>query len=292
MTKIKNGAEICGIEDIMFPVEVRDEEMPSNKEYSKKIVGNINGIDFLLNQCSNIYKLVRNEDIFPNIEAVLNASGIKYESIYRHINHVRFYADYVITDNRYAYVMKGTSDMIMPKISVQHSYNGLTKYRIIFGYFRFICENGLVIPVAEMKEFNLILVGKHTESIKRSFGQLDTMLNRFSNEANVIVSAITMKYDLLGGHWVANPADRLKEVLGATKIAMIDTNKFNTLNNIMDRIMAESNRPGLGYNGQVNDWLIYNGVNQYLNDNSRNIATPEVRMEKDSKVLEYMLETV
>jgi len=40
----------------------------------------------------------------------------------------------------------------------------------------------------------------------------------------------------------------------------------------------------------VNDWLIYNGINQYINDDSRNIASPEKRRETDSKVLEYMLE--
>ena len=288
--KVKTGAVICGIEDILFPVEVRNEEMPSNKEYSKRVVGQINGGDFLLNQCSNIYKLIANADIFPNIEAVLDANGIEYEVTYRHINHVRFYADYIITDKRYAYTMKGTSDKIMPMLRVQHSYNGLTKYRIIFGYYRLVCSNGATIAVAEMKRFNLVIVGKHTEAIKRSFDKLNEMLVYFSNNANLIVGAITEKYESLGGRWVAKPEDRVKEVLEATKITIVDNSKFNTLNDIMSRISVESNKSGLGYNGRVNDWLIYNGINQYLNDNNRNIATPEVRMQKDSKVLEYMLE--
>ena len=287
--KVKNGATICGMEDILFPVEVRNEEMPSNKEYCKRIVGQINGGDFLLNQCSNIYALVKNEDIFPNIEKVLNDNNIEFTVVYRHINHVRFYADYIITDKRYAYTMRGTNDTISPVIRVQHSYNGLTKYKIVFGYYRLVCTNGLVIAVAEMKKFNLMIVGKHTESVKQSFKKLDEMIKFFSANASSVTLAITEKYELLGGRWVADAEDRLKEVLEASKITMVENNKFNTVNDIMSRISVEANKENLGYNGRVNDWLIYNGINQYLNDNSRNIMNPEVRMEKDSKVLEYMM---
>jgi hypothetical protein len=41
------------------------------------------------------------------------------------------------------------------------------------------------------------------------------------------------------------------------------------------------------YNGKINDWLIYNGVNQYIFDDRRNIVAPEKRIETDSKVFEY-----
>jgi hypothetical protein len=143
-----------------------------------------------------------------------------------------------------------------------------------------------------MKRFNLVIVGKHTEQIIRSFDKLNEMLVYFGNNAHMISGAITAKYDKLGGVWVAKPEDRLKEVLEATKIIIVENNKFNTMNDIMSRISLEANKDNLGYNGKVNNWLIYNGINQYLNDNNRNIATPEIRMEKDSKVLEYMLATV
>ncbi len=54
--------------------------------------------------------------------------------------------------------------------------------------------------------------------------------------------------------------------------------------------MKEADKVGLGYNGKVTDWLVYNGINQYIYDDSRNIVVPEKRMETDSKVFEYMLE--
>lgn len=290
MAKEKIGAVTCDLKDLLFPVNVRKETMASNKEYSYKVVGKLKGKDFLCNQCSDIYELVPNSDIFPNIELILDANDIEYEVEYKHINHVRFYADYRITDSRFTYFMSGTNDVICPMLRVQHSYNGLTKYKIIFGYFRYVCENGVVIAVEEMKKFNLVIIGKHTEAIKKSLKQLDGMLKYFVAEANLIMNAVTMKYEILGGRSVTNLKDRLTEVLAATGMRAVDNNKFNTLADITRRIMKEANSVGLGYNGNVTDWLVYNGINQYINDDTRNIVVPEKRIETDSKVFEYMLE--
>lgn len=284
------GAVECELKDLLFPVEMRNEEMPSNSEYSRIVVGQLNGGDFKLNQCSPRYELFPNAEIFPVIEKILNDNHIQFEVSYSHINNVRFYADYRITDPRYTYTMKGTSDTICPMIRVHHSYNGLTKYKIIFGYFRFICSNGLVIAVQEMKRFNLVIVGKHTEMIKLSFKKLDEMLKFFAAEADLVIGTITNRYESLGGRMVTNVQDRVKEVLAASKIIAVENNKFNTVNDILNRIKAEANNPALGYNGRVTDWLVYNGINQYVNDDTRNIVAPELRMETDSKVLEYMLE--
>lgn len=289
MAKEKIGAIICELKDILFPVEVREEEMASNKEYSYRVVGQINDEDFLLNQCSDVYKLIPNDEIFPNVEQVLDANGIEYEVEYKHINNVRFYADYKITDKRYAYKLKGTNDLICPMLRVQHSYNGLTKYRIIFGYFRFICENGMVVPVEELKRYNLVIIGKHTEAIKKSFIKLNQMLVYFCAEAAEIVGSVTAKYEILNSRVVTSLEDRLTGVLEATGITAVANAKFNTIQDITGRIMKEANTVGLGYNGRVTDWLIYNGINQYINDDSRNIVVPEKRQETDSKVFEYML---
>ena len=285
------GAVECTLQDLLFPVEIRNEEMPTNSEFSRMVVGQLNGGDFKLNQCSPRYELFPNANIFPEIERILDSNNIQYRAEYSHIDNVRFYVDYIITDTRYTYTMKGTSDTIFPKLSVQHSYNGKTKYKIIFGYFRLICTNGLTIPVQEMKRFNLVIVGKHTEAIKHSFAQLDGMLKFFVAEADLVIGTITNRYETLGGRMVANVQDRIKEVLGAAKIIAVENNKFNTVTDILNRIKAEANNPTLGYNGRVTDWLVYNGINQYVNDDSRNIVAPELRMETDSKVLEYMLES-
>ena len=76
----------CDRDYILFPVEMRDEEMPSNTDYCKRIVGQINGGDFLLNQCSPIYELVPNSEIFPKIEEVLINNGIEFEASIHMLN--------------------------------------------------------------------------------------------------------------------------------------------------------------------------------------------------------------
>lgn len=284
------GAVDCGLNDLLFDVEMRENPMPANSEYSKIVVGQLNGGDFFLNACSPRYELVKCADIFPAIENILNVHGIEYSPVYQHLNHVRFYADYNITDKRYAYTMEGTNDKIMPMLKVQHSYNGLTKYRIIFGYFRLVCSNGLTIPVAEMKEFNLVIIGKHTSSILLSLQKLNSLLDVFASDAmQTVTTKVVEKYELLGGRVVTNLEDRITEVMNANKLALIDTSKFNTLQHIMSTVENEANMTGLGYDGRINDFLIYNAINAYLFDDSRNIAAPEKRMENDSKVLEYML---
>jgi hypothetical protein len=299
VTGIIKGFVSQGEEGEEVEVEVQDE--PQGEIESVETV-EVEGVEVDLNYCSPRYELVPNSTIFPNIESVLKGirkdaltgetfevEPVEYTVEYKHINHVRFYAQYTITDKRFAYIMAGTNDVIQPMITVQHSYNGLTKYKIIFGYFRLVCTNGMTIPVSEMKKFNLVIEGKHTEIIRKSVDMLAEKLEYFVANAQDIKREITAQYERLASRFVTDVKARIEEVLEAAKIIAVDNKKFNTVNDIESRIMVEANKEGFGYNGKVNDWLIYNGINQYLNDDTRNIAVPEKRMETDSKVLEYML---
>jgi hypothetical protein len=328
MSKVKRGQIICMLADLLFPVELRENPRRTNSEYKKVVVGTLTetialtkreiamlkanddsntsttkeeAFEIDLNYCSNRYELVPNAVIFPNIEKILKLKKIEYTVQYSHTSNARFYANYVITDKRYRYKIKGTNDEICPVLRVQHSYNGLTKYRIMFGYFRVICSNGLTVPVQEMSKYNLVIIGKHTSSILRSLKQLDTLLSQFANEAKQITADITEKFEMLASRSVVDVKARVEQVLRQNKIGMVDNKNFNTVENIANRILAEANGDAkiinfgskqekpLGYDGKVNDWLVYNGINQYLGDDSVNIASPEKRMETDTKIFEYML---
>lgn len=290
-SKANEGEVECTLSDILFPVQIIDNPKRTNSEYRKVVVGQVdNGEAMELNYCSKRYELVPNVNIFPQIEEVLKKNKIEFTAKYRHIDNVRFYCDIDITDKRYAYKMKGTSDNIRPMLKIQHSYNGQTKYKITFGYFRLVCKNGLTIAVQEMKAFNLVITGKHTASILHSIQQLDKMLKYFAANAQEVTTAIVSKYELLGGRMITNVQDRVKEVLNANKIAVIDNSKFNTLNEITKRIDLEAKDASLGYKGRVTDFLVYNAINRYIFDSERTIAAPEKKAETDSKVFEYMLE--
>ena len=290
MAKAKTGTTICSLDDLTFPVELRDNPRKTNREYSKVVTGIIGGEEIDLNYCSPVYELVPNESIFPKVEEIFRQHGIAFSVQYSHTQNARFYGNYIIEDPRFGYKMLGTNDVIKFIWNFEHSYNGLTKYKGLAGFFRTVCTNGLTVPVEEMKEYNLAIQGKHTAAIIHSLEEFSQILVRVTDNLGEVKTAITGKYELLGGRWVSKPEDRIKEVLQASKINIVENSKRNTLTDIQARIMSEANKTGLGYNGKVNDWLIYNGINQYLHDDNLNIASPEKRRETDSKVLEYMLE--
>lgn len=284
----KQGAKKISLTDLCFPVSMNHNSRNTNPEYSRVVTGVINGIEVDLNYCSPKYQLIPNSEIFPQIEETLKANNLKFKVSYKHINHVRFYAEYQLTDKELTYKIKGTNDSIMPLLRVNHSYNGLTKYGIQFGYFRMICSNGLSIPVEEMKEYCLSIGGKHTESIIDSFKKLASTLEDFCKNKEEIAANIIGKYNKLAEKVVVNVEDRIETVMGAIGINVVKNNNKNTLQEIYDSIMIELNDEKLGYT-EINDWLIYNGINQYLFNDNNNIAAPEKRMETDSKLLEYML---
>ena len=290
MTATKTGTTPCTLNDLCFPVELRDNDRKTNREYSRVVTGIIDGEEVDLNYCSPRYELVPNDTIFPKVEEIFNQHGIAFTAKYSHTQNARFYGNYVIEDQRFAHKMPNSNDVIKFIWNFEHSYNGLTKYKGIAGFYRLICSNGLVVPVQEMKDYNLAIQGKHTNAILHSLEQFSGILLNIIGNLDEVKTNIVSKYELLGGREVVKTEDRIKEVLQASKIIIVDNAKRNTVADIRNRIMSEANKTGLGYNGKVNDWLVYNGINQYVNDDNLNIASPEKRRETDSKVLEYMLE--
>ncbi|MBN1117791.1 MAG: hypothetical protein JXA77_11335, partial [Bacteroidales bacterium] len=127
--KAKRGTTICTLNDLTFPVELRDNPRKTNSEYSKVVTGVIAGEEIDLNYCSPVYELVPNETIFPKVEEILRRKGIAFSVQYSHTNNARFYGNFTIEDPAFGYRMEGTNDVIKFIWNFQHSYNGLTKYK-------------------------------------------------------------------------------------------------------------------------------------------------------------------
>lgn len=288
---MKNSAYTTNnLSDLLFDVEkVKTQDfvgIAANSDYDHMIVGHINKIPRILNACSGRYELIPNSEIFPNIRQILIDNQINFTESYTAINNARFYATYIIEDQELAYNVGNSGDIIKPQITVQHSYNGLTKYAIVFGYFRLICSNGLVLPVHEMEKYNLQISGKHTASIKNSFAELNQTIKYFAENKAQINLAIGGTFDRLAGNVVENWEDRIIEVLNVANISNVENSKFSTMEYVKNVVNSEKEI----YNNKVNDFLIYNSINQYLNDDTLNKKTPEVRRAKDSKVFETLLE--
>lgn len=284
------------IEDLCFPVRNIKNPMWANKDCAHKIIGllpNEQGGNSLkeLNTCSSRYKLIPNRNIFPALESMLIANSIKYEKIYRHVDHVMFFVDYIITDSRFAFVLSGTSDKVHMKISVQHSYNGKKVFKIIVGWFRLICSNGLVVPVMEMQNFNYTITVKHTEKIVDSLRYFNEMLVNIINNAPDVIAENKAMFNKLANVNVdySNVNETIEKILKDSNINIVDNNSHNTIRDIANRAMIEAEHPTLGYNGKLNMWLTYNAINQYINDDNRNVKTPDQRQEIDNVVLNNVL---
>ena len=289
---IQNVINLC------FPVHLISNPEWVNKKHSKLVVGLLpdpvnpeKNRRKVLNYCSDQYGLVPNSSIFPQIEDMLRLNDISFEATYRHVDHVEFYVEYLITDDRYTWTVPGTNDKIQMIIRVQHSYDSSKVFKVFMGWFRFICDNGLVSPVKEMEDYNLVIVVKHATKIHKSFEVFNQMLVKIQNEAEEIIAAVGNKFNVLAETVVPHESfdDMLKETLAAAGIKPISNSKYCTLEDIKQRAMLEANHPTLGYNGTVNEWLVYNAINQYINDDTLNVTNPETRLNNDSKVLEFLL---
>jgi len=280
----KKGLEVCTLDEIMFPVEkVVETEFDCNSDYAYNIFGYLgqDKVKTRLNVCSDRYELVPNSKIFMPVRETLQTKGIAFEETYMHMNNARFYGNFMINGADHK-VNGNPNDVVKPMLRVQHSYNGLTKYMISFGYYRMVCTNGLVVPVKEKDEFNVAITGKHTQSIQQSLTKLFSVVDLFVNEGKKYL----INFDTLADRMVVNVEDRIIEVMAATGLSIVDNKNVNTLDYIGGVINDEAFKY---YNGNTNDFLIYNGINQYINNNSLNVKAPEVRIESDKRVFQYML---
>ena len=300
MSKRRTSSAVIveNINSLCFPVHRVDNPEWVNKKHQKIIVALMPDPNNpkknkrkLLNYASSVYGLIPNSAIFPQIENVLNASNIAYNVTYKHVDNVEFYVDYRITDSRYTWKIEGTNDEIQMIISVQHSYDSSKKFKIFIGWFRFICNNGLVSPVKELEQYNMVMVVKHSTVVHKVHENINKLLLKIHNEAEDIITLVSRKFKTLADAVVTpdNFDKMLEQTLKAAGINAISNKNFNTYENIKNRAIAEANHPTLGYKGTLNEWLVYNAINQYINDDTLNVTNPETRRENDSKVLEYLL---
>ena len=237
-----------------------------------------------VNVCSDQYKLIPNSDIFPRIEQILMQNNIEYTVKYSMLDYSRFYVEYTIEDQRFAYDL-GNGDFVKPVIKVSHSYNGATNYTIVIGWFRLVCSNGLVIAIEDMKKYNLKITGKHTEKIERSLHDFEELLTIFNGD-NPVLTIVLNKYSLLNSTPIQNLKNTIETTLEKTGIISVDTKGLNTVNYIQNKINSELKTLNIEI---PTLWHLYNAINFYINDNTLNKATPDLRTDKDQKVFEYLL---
>jgi hypothetical protein len=277
------------LNEILFPVFINDNPMPAVSAQSKQVIGVIDGIETVLNTCSPTYKLIDNATLFPAIETTLINGNVEFESRYKANDDMTvFSAEYFIkkVNGVSAAVNVGTTDnpdMIFPRLSAGNSYNGFKIGSGLFGWFRMVCTNGLVIPVKEMKDQNKIFKGKHTAKLAINFDQLIESIDGFIKKSGFYSDRFKVMADTKIENWT----ERLEAVLEASNVKT-SKEQLATIESVIRREASDL------YGGKVNEWLIYNGINHHIykgetSDGNLNKRSEDVRRKMDEKVLETML---
>jgi hypothetical protein len=285
----KSVVKTRNMNDILFPVEKVSTElitnMPANSNCEYSIIVNPFGEDSKrhVSFCSERYELVPLASFLPAIRQILIDKGLKFTEKYTMHDYSVFNCEFVIEDTDF-YIGDTPADKLLMRINVAHSYNGQQQYGIDMGTaFRKKCTNGLWLTVMDSVKYGLSIRGKHTAKINKSLYALTEKLELVLN--NDVKAKFKETFNPLYDHWVANWEDRLLEVLTT---AGIGTKKTN-IEHISNIIKSESLDL---YGGRVNDWLIYNGVNNFIFDNDKNVKINADRVKLDNKVLQAIQTTI
>lgn len=276
------------LENIIFPVEKIEMSKltglvsPKGNEFG--IVGTIGEERHLLSVCSDRYNLVPNDQIFLPIENELKQRGINYTANYQAIDNAKFYVTYIIEDFK---LEVGANDIVKPKITVFHSYNGSMNYTLSFGYFRMICSNGLVVPVKGQEQSNFHIKGKHTpkltENINFFFEKLDFFLTQkqlaqqgFEKLFNTKISDRELENILISQ-------------MEAIKLNAINKRSENQTENLLFAI-NQTKKEQSELKSDLNLWLVYNSINATIYNDELNTKHNEFRLQDDQKLMENLLE--
>ena len=265
-------SEICfKVEKVESPAIAQG--MTTTSENSHAIIGHLpNGEIRKLHDCAKRYQLVTNNEIFSELERLfsMNPKTADYEVTIR--NHkgqnTMFAVDFRFP--QYKSMIKKV-DEVIAGFTVRNSYNGKWSFSGYLNSYRQVCSNGMW-GVARALAVN----GRHTEAViekvQHMFLEVVNALEEFEMQ--------TAKYELLAQvERQTGWEERLEEV--AKKSGIV---KFHDIAKEIVRKEAKNL-----YGGVVNDFLIYNALNNVLFDDTLNKKPQDVRARTDEKIFANLL---
>lgn len=264
------------LDQIYLPVEkLRSEDLMPGYEFPSGInhavvVTQADGIKRVVNYCSEIYHLVRNQEVIPLFLKQLSTFW-EVDVQVKHNGSSQFFVDFVLTKGG---IKLTKVDEVFPKLRYHNSYDGRIKYHFALGFHRKICSNGMTIPVGDS---NVMIKKLHTPSLEAltSFEKVFEMTKKFLGQANELSEV----YFELNDRKLKDPHDRIEEVIEETDFpTSLHEDVQYRLTQEMDILHAK----------QATDWLVYNAFNYQLNHND-DIKTKELKREKiDMEVLTFL----
>ena len=229
------------------------------------------GMEQAVNFVSGRYGLLENAEFFPQLESKLTENNFRFTASYENVDFCKYYATYKIEGRDLNIGQTKYDDKIMPMMKIMRSYSSQIGFRIVFGFYRQICSNGLW-GYKWVQQSNL----KHTVgNLDKMYQTITTSIQKFLDEAK----ELTEVYQVIGDRAVTHWTDRVQEVIAATGFPV------KAAEQVINRINFEHNTNGL----PITDWLIYNGFNYQLSHSEGMGASPESRVDLDREVFNHIL---
>lgn len=221
----------------------------------------------IVNFCSDVYGLINNSEIFPQIELLLDEK-YRYETTYKHYNHCVFWADYKIQNEDI--IVGVEKDKVIPMLRIIHSYNGTVRFQAIFGFYRQICTNGLW-ALSQGQKFEY----RHIEKNKKKI--FDVLQKDFRG----FLKSISFNPQYLNDLAYLEIDNFNSCVDDISKNLKISEKKKQQ---VLDRIKYEQKETNLPFSA----WLVYNSFNFVLNSNSEFTIDVTQKMKLDTELFTYL----
>lgn len=243
-----------------FPSGINNAVVITKPDGKKRVVG----------YCSEIYNLVKNEDVVPAFMQEMSKNWDVTTKV-RSNGYSTFFVDFILNGQN---IKVTPVDTIAPRITLVNSYDQSLQYHFMAGFHRKVCTNGLTIPVGTQSKIKKL----HTPALSEltSFDAILEMTGKFLENAEQLSEV----YRELASRPIRKVLDRIEEVVEETK--------FPT--SLMEDVMEVATKEAMGLeNGNITDWLVYNAFNYQLNHNSE-IKTKEIKREQiDQEILTYLM---
>ena len=268
-------------EDIYLPVEKIEsvQLIPNNKKWITRFLKPFNYCirvkhpkdgEIIVNFCSVKYDLVSNSDIFPIIEKELKKKYKDIEISHEQIDYSKFYVQYIIKDIKY-FIGEMKDEELNPCIKIFHSYSGLLKSQLIFGYHRKTCENSL-FGIKYEKPLFIDVKGKRKKLVVNTvMNYIDKFINK---DAYLLIDSYNQLYK-----------NNITDVCNEIEIEKIYNNTGfprSTKQTVIEEVEKE-----LEKRIYMNDWILYNVFNQQLTHHDMK-AHDEQKLKLDRKVYNYI----
>ena len=260
------------IEKIKLSAVMPGRSFPSGNEYA--IVDEFGN---MLNFCSEVYFPKLNSEIYPQIEAMLTASGMTYKKKITIIGGVKFYVDYIMMER----IKTLTVNDVFPKLSIWNSYDGVVKFRKEFGFYKLLCSNGLSRPTQKVSAVSL----KHTKHNEQRIEDIVKATKEF-----LVDSKNDMRvFETMNGKQAsANTVLEIAEKLSVSKpVAIAARNRFTLETEGQIQYLNEHNEAVISNGIPKTMFAVYNALNWAVN-NCNPKELPEKKLDKDRRIIELV----